>query len=204
MRKTPSLGAELLCSYSLSDPSPSPSPFSSEMEIPEGTPKDSEKAIEQDTVSSIGVKKPPVDSPATTNAASGRLVYVRRRVEVDTSKAAASTTNPNPPPTKAPPQIPSSPAQAHAQEPTPTSHKLDWEERYLHLQMLLNKLNQSDRTDHVQMLWSLSSAELSKHAVDLEKRSIQFSLEEAREMQRVAALNVLGRSVNSIKSTSNE
>jgi hypothetical protein len=54
------------------------------------------------------------------------------------------------------------------------------------------------------VLWSLSSAELSKHAVDLEKRSIQFSLEEAREMQRVAALNVLGRSVNSIKSTSNE
>lgn len=28
------------------------------------------------------------------------------------------------------------------------------------------------------VLWSLSSAELSKHAVDLEKRSIQFSLEE--------------------------
>jgi hypothetical protein len=170
------------------------------MEIPEGTSKDSEKANEQDSVSSIGAKKPPLESPATTNAASGRLVYVRRRVEVDTSKAAASTTNPNPPPTKAPLQIPSSPAQ----EPTPTSHKLDWEERYLHLQMLLNKLNQSDRTDHVQMLWSLSSAELSKHAVDLEKRSIQFSLEEAREMQRVAALNVLGRSVNSIKSTSNE
>ncbi|KAG7544412.1 Protein LIN52 [Arabidopsis suecica] len=157
-----------------------------------GTRSPPKNPIQQDS-KSIGVK---VESPAT-NAASGRLVYVRRRVEVDTSKAAAST-NPNPP--KVPPQ-----AQAQAQEPTTTtSHKLDWEERYLHLQMLLNKLNQSDRTDHVQMLWSLSSAELSKHAVDLEKRSIQFSLEEAREMQRVAALNVLGRSVNSLKSTSND
>lgn len=93
-----------------------------------GTRTPPKNPIQQDS-KSIGV-----------NAASGRLVYVRRRVEVDTSKAAAST-NPNPP--KVPPQ-------PQAQEPTTTSHKLDWEERYLHLQMLLNKLNQSDRTDHVQ------------------------------------------------------
>ncbi|KAG2319042.1 hypothetical protein Bca52824_012255 [Brassica carinata] len=103
----------------------------------------------------------PSQSPATTN------VYVRRRVEIDTSK---DTVIPPPP---------------------------DWEERYHHLQILLNKLGDSDQTDHhLHMLWSLSSAELSKHAVDLEKRSIQLSLEEAREMQRVATLNVLGRSVN--------
>ncbi|KAJ0233539.1 hypothetical protein HA466_0281740 [Hirschfeldia incana] len=107
-------------------------------------------------------------SPATTN------VYVRRKVEADTSnkqlKVSSSSTVPPPP---------------------------DWEERYHNLQMLLNKLNESDQTDpHLHMLWSLSSAELSKHAVDLEKRSIQLSLEEAREMQRVAALNVLGRPVN--------
>uniref|UniRef100_A0A1J3CNZ4 Uncharacterized protein n=1 Tax=Noccaea caerulescens TaxID=107243 RepID=A0A1J3CNZ4_NOCCA len=111
-------------------------------------------------------------SPA---AASGRLVYVRRKVEVDTNKAKEAS--------------------------APTRVVARWEERYHHLQMLLNKLdNQSHGTDHhAQMLWSLSSAELSKHAVDLEKRSIQFSLEEAREMQRVSALNVLGRSPNSLK-----
>ncbi|KAL0698573.1 hypothetical protein Bca4012_054695 [Brassica carinata] len=123
----------------------------------------------------------PSQSPATTN------VYVRRRVEIDTSKDTVS---------KQPPKVSSS-----STVPPPP----DWEERYHHLQILLNKLGDSDQTDHhLHMLWSLSSAELSKHAVDLEKRSIQLSLEEAREMQRVATLNVLGRSVNSLKSTSNE
>ncbi|CAA7042416.1 unnamed protein product [Microthlaspi erraticum] len=108
----------------------------------------------------------------------GGLVYVRRKVEVDANKA----------------------------KEAPTREVARWEERYHQLQMLLNKLDsQSHQTDHhVQMLWSLSAAELSKHAVDLEKRSIHLSLEEAREMQRVSALNVLGRSVNSLKSTPKE
>ncbi|XP_018449206.1 uncharacterized protein LOC108820703 [Raphanus sativus] len=124
----------------------------------------------------------PSQSPATTN------VYVRRKVEIDTSKDTVP---------KQQPKVSSSSATV----PPPP----DWEERYHHLQILLNKLNDSDQTDpHLHMLWSLSSGELSKHAVDLEKRSIQLSLEEAREMQRVAALNVIGRSVNTLESTSNE
>ncbi|CAN7133414.1 hypothetical protein BRARA_H01809 [Brassica rapa] len=124
----------------------------------------------------------PSQSPATTTN-----VYVRRKVETDASKDTV---------TKQQPKASSSSIVPPAPE---------WEERYHHLQMLLNKLNDSDQTDHhLHTLWSFSSAELSKHAVDLEKRSIQLSLEEAREMQRVAALNVLGRSVNTLKSTSNE
>ncbi|XP_010446337.1 PREDICTED: uncharacterized protein LOC104729141 isoform X2 [Camelina sativa] len=142
--------------------------------------------VQQDSIS-LGVKKPPTNSPVNplspaTNVASGRLVYVRRRVEVDTSKAAAaaataataaaaSTTPPKEPPTVAVAVVSSSPQG-------PSSHRLDWEERYDHLQTLLNKLNEFDHNDHVQMLWSLPSSELSKHAVELEKRSIQFSLEE--------------------------
>ncbi|XP_010436925.1 PREDICTED: uncharacterized protein LOC104720745 [Camelina sativa] len=173
--------------------------------------------VQQDSIS-LGVKKPPTNSPVNplspaTNVASGRLVYVRRRVEVDTSKAAASTAPPKEPPTvavavavaaspKEPPTV--AVAVASSSPQGPPSHRLDWEERYDHLQTLLNKLNESDRNDHVQMLWSLPSSELSKHAVELEKRSIQFSLEEAREMQRVAALNVLGRSVHSLKTSSND
>ncbi|KAF8013204.1 hypothetical protein BT93_I1165 [Corymbia citriodora subsp. variegata] len=71
---------------------------------------------------------------------------------------------------------------------------LHWEERFYQLQKLLSDLEQSDPKDYLQMLRSLPSAELSRHAFELEKRSIQLSLEEAKEMQRVATLNVLGKS----------
>ncbi|KAI4297865.1 hypothetical protein L6164_037726 [Bauhinia variegata] len=74
-----------------------------------------------------------------------------------------------------------------------------WEERYHRLQMLLRKLDQSDNEDYIQMLWSLSSTELSRQAVELEKRSIQLSLEEAKELQCVTALNVLGKSLKNFK-----
>ncbi|KAK8522283.1 hypothetical protein V6N12_056000 [Hibiscus sabdariffa] len=71
--------------------------------------------------------------------------------------------------------------------------KLHWEERFYHLQMLLKKLDQSDQEDYTRMLRCFSAVELSRHAVELEKRSIQLSLEEAKEMQRVGILNVLGK-----------
>ncbi|KAJ0010754.1 hypothetical protein Pint_34105 [Pistacia integerrima] len=74
-----------------------------------------------------------------------------------------------------------------------------WEERYHQLQMLLKKLDQSDQEEYVQMLRSLSSVELSRHAVELEKRSIQLSLEEAKEVNRVAMLNVLGKSIKNLR-----
>nr|VDC98426.1 unnamed protein product [Brassica oleracea] len=129
----------------------------------------------------------PSQSPATTTTTTTTNVYVRRKVEIDASKDTVTK------------------QQAKASSSSTVPPPPEWEERYHHLQMLLNKLNDSDQTDHhLHMLWSLSSVELSKHAVDLEKRSIQLSLEEAREMQRVAALNVLGRSVSTLKSTSNE
>lgn len=76
---------------------------------------------------------------------------------------------------------------------------MQWEERYQQLQMLLRKLDQSDQVEYVQMLQSLSSVELSRHAVELEKRAIQLSLEEAKELQRVAVLNVLGKSAKKFK-----
>ncbi|XP_031379782.1 uncharacterized protein LOC116194981 [Punica granatum] len=87
---------------------------------------------------------------------------------------------------------------APASSPTENSKMVknwDWEERYKQLQKLLSDLEQADHKDYLQMLRSLSSVDLSWHAVELEKRSIQLSLEEAKEMQRVALLNVLGKSV---------
>ncbi|XP_044509355.1 uncharacterized protein LOC123228151 [Mangifera indica] len=74
-----------------------------------------------------------------------------------------------------------------------------WPERFHQLQMLLKRLDQSDQEEYVQMLRSLSSAELSRHAVALEKRSIQLSLEEAKEVNRVAMLNVLGKSIKNLR-----
>lgn len=75
--------------------------------------------------------------------------------------------------------------------------KQNWEQRYIHLQMYLKKLDQSSLEDHLQMLRSLSAVELSRHAVDLEKQAIQLSLEQGKELQRVKALNVLGKSMKS-------
>ncbi|EEF35230.1 conserved hypothetical protein [Ricinus communis] len=77
---------------------------------------------------------------------------------------------------------------------------LHWEERYHQLQILLKKLDESDQEDYVQMLRSLSSVDLSRHAVELEKRTIQLSLEEAKEVQRVGVLNVLGKAMKNMKS----
>ncbi|CAN4107283.1 unnamed protein product [Withania somnifera] len=68
-----------------------------------------------------------------------------------------------------------------------------WEDRYFQLQNLLHKLEQSKQEDYVQMLRSISSVDLSKHAVELEKRSIRLALEEAKEVQRVRVLDVLGK-----------
>uniref|UniRef100_A0A6M2F6L1 Uncharacterized protein n=1 Tax=Populus davidiana TaxID=266767 RepID=A0A6M2F6L1_9ROSI len=55
---------------------------------------------------------------------------------------------------------------------------MHWEERYHQLQISLKKSDESDLDEYVQMLQSVSSVELSKHAIEVEKRSIQLSLEE--------------------------
>ncbi|XVF68073.1 hypothetical protein PTKIN_Ptkin10aG0173800 [Pterospermum kingtungense] len=81
---------------------------------------------------------------------------------------------------------------------------LHWEERYYHLQLLLKKLDQSSREDYNQTLRSLSAVELSRHAIELEKRSIQLSLEEAKEVQRVSFFNVLGKAMKVGKTPSNQ
>ncbi|KAL2512536.1 Uncharacterized protein Adt_18136 [Abeliophyllum distichum] len=79
-----------------------------------------------------------------------------------------------------------------------------WEERYCQLQNLLKMVDQSDQDDYVQMLQSLSSVELSRHAVELEKRSIRLSLEEAKEMQRVRLFDVLGKHPKNLRASSVE
>ncbi|XP_059278840.1 uncharacterized protein LOC132033014 [Lycium ferocissimum] len=68
-------------------------------------------------------------------------------------------------------------------------------EHFIRLQKFLKQCDEkAKQTDYIQMLLRLSPAELSRHAVDLEKRAIQLTIEEGKEMQRVKTLNVLGKS----------
>ncbi|KAL7587902.1 hypothetical protein Lser_V15G40079 [Lactuca serriola] len=66
-----------------------------------------------------------------------------------------------------------------------------WEERYLRLQNFLKVLDLSNQDDYCQMLRSLTSVGLSRVAVELEKRSIRLSMEEAREVQRAKLVDTL-------------
>ncbi|XP_076914984.1 uncharacterized protein LOC143574188 [Bidens hawaiensis] len=68
-----------------------------------------------------------------------------------------------------------------------------WEERYKKLQSFLKALDSSNQDDYRQMLHSLSSAGLSRIAVELEKRAILLSMEEAKEVQRAKLVDVLDK-----------
>lgn len=98
-------------------------------------------------------------------------------------------------------QVRSSQPSLDYQKSTKVKH---WEERYYRLQNLLKQLDNSSNEGYVQMLRSLSSAELSRHAVELEKISIQLSLTEGREWQRVMLLDVLGKDPKNYKATSTQ
>ncbi|XP_028061741.1 uncharacterized protein LOC114265177 [Camellia sinensis] len=67
-------------------------------------------------------------------------------------------------------------------------------ERFIHLQKVLKQCDESNQRDYIQMLLNLSPAELSRHAVGLEKKAIQLTVEEGKQMQRMKALNILGKS----------
>ncbi|KAK9063983.1 hypothetical protein SSX86_017855 [Deinandra increscens subsp. villosa] len=66
-------------------------------------------------------------------------------------------------------------------------------DRFIRLQNFIKQCDGSDHRENVQLLLRLSPMELSKHAVDLEKRAIQLTIEEGKEMQRMQALNILGK-----------
>lgn len=68
-------------------------------------------------------------------------------------------------------------------------------ERFLRLQKVLKQCDEFDQNDYIQMLRSFSPSELSRHAIELEKRAIQLTVEEGKEIQRMKELNILGKSV---------
>lgn len=74
-----------------------------------------------------------------------------------------------------------------------------WEERYVHLQNFLKMCDdESIYKDHVQKLRHLSPAELSIYAVELERRAIQLTIEEGKELQRMKALKILEKSATTV------
>ncbi|KAE9603466.1 hypothetical protein Lal_00001694 [Lupinus albus] len=171
-----------------------------------------------------GTKRPPSQclqhSPLTTNInGHHHLVYVRRKSESELAKITPSA-NPiiiinnnsysphstqqlesdHVTPSSTPTTMRLPPLQSnHVSTPTTGLQTLHWEDRYQQLHMFLRNLDISHQQQYIQMLQSLSSFELSRHAVELEKRSIQLSLEEARELQRVRVLNVLEKPVKNFK-----
>lgn len=69
-------------------------------------------------------------------------------------------------------------------------HRAD---RFIRLQNFIKQCDGSNHRDNIQSLLRLSPSELSRHAVELEKRAIQLTIEEGKEMQRMQALNILGK-----------
>ncbi|XP_059636785.1 uncharacterized protein LOC132278901 [Cornus florida] len=67
-------------------------------------------------------------------------------------------------------------------------------ERFLRLQRFLKHCDESYQRDYIQVLLHITPTELSRHAIELEKRAIQLTVEEGKEMQRMKALNIFGKS----------
>lgn len=83
------------------------------------------------------------------------------------------------------------PHSVHSKETDDQQRK----ERFLRLQKVLKQCDEFDQNDYIQMLRSFSPSELSRHAIELEKRAIQLTVEEGKEIQRMKELNILGKSV---------
>ncbi|KAJ1260390.1 hypothetical protein BS78_10G228400 [Paspalum vaginatum] len=68
-----------------------------------------------------------------------------------------------------------------------------WNERFNRLQTYLENCDHSTQEGYLRKLRSLSAAGRSMHAIELEKRAIHLLVEEGKELQRMKALNVLGK-----------
>ncbi|CAA0842006.1 Unknown protein [Striga hermonthica] len=67
-------------------------------------------------------------------------------------------------------------------------------ERFVRLQKFLKQCDETSQREYTQRLLHLPPSELSKHAVELEKRAIQLTIEEGNEMQRMRAMDIFGKS----------
>ncbi|CAN6242482.1 unnamed protein product [Urochloa humidicola] len=68
-----------------------------------------------------------------------------------------------------------------------------WNERFNRLQTYLENCDHSTQEAYLRKLRSLSAAGQSMYAIELEKRAIHLLVEEGKELERMKALNVLGK-----------
>ncbi|CAL5018402.1 unnamed protein product [Urochloa decumbens] len=68
-----------------------------------------------------------------------------------------------------------------------------WNKRFDRLQTYLENCDHSTHEGYLRKLRSLSAAGQSMYAIELEKRAIHLLVEEGKELQRMKALNVLGK-----------
>ncbi|XP_076930062.1 uncharacterized protein LOC143594704 [Bidens hawaiensis] len=66
-----------------------------------------------------------------------------------------------------------------------------WKARFSQLNNYLNQCDTSSQEVYLQKLRSFSPDECNRHAVELERRAMQLTMQEGTEMQRVKELNVL-------------
>ncbi|KAG0460695.1 hypothetical protein HPP92_020992 [Vanilla planifolia] len=159
-----------------------------------------------DSAKLSGIKRQKSSSPSSpsnpiqNNSSNGQLVYVRRKLETEQSKACdcgffsvvfsnfsqdftwgleqlLSSKHPGdlvttPPVNKATilPALPASEILGQGKE--------HLKERFIRLQMFLKNNNQCNQDEYVQKLRSLSATGRSMHAFELEKRAIQLLLDE--------------------------
>ncbi|KAG0453313.1 hypothetical protein HPP92_025703 [Vanilla planifolia] len=152
-----------------------------------------------------------LQTPATKGSPS--LVYVRRKLETVHGKINASSAGDTPDLPKMGSEARekdevqweelevSKMAQREAADPAQSNVELQrevsinyWTERYNRLQEYLKYLDQSGLKDYAKKYQTFSIEDLNKHAVNLEKRAIRLSLEEALQSQIVRDLNLLGKS----------
>ncbi|RVX03297.1 hypothetical protein CK203_019866 [Vitis vinifera] len=76
------------------------------------------------------------------------------------------------------------PHSVHSKETDDQQRK----ERFLRLQKVLKQCDEFDQNDYIQMLRSFSPSELSRHAIELEKRAIQLTVEEGNSILAPAFL----------------
>ncbi|KAL8251535.1 hypothetical protein R6Q59_035228 [Mikania micrantha] len=129
------------------------------------------------------------------------LVYARRKYDSDLSNSDKNRTTYQQP---AAGDKNDSFAQNSISTATRTSNRENeqamehWNARFARLQNYLHQCDTSNQQEvYLQKLRSFSPDECNRHAIELERRAIQLTLQEGTEIKRVNDLNVLGKSAGS-------
>lgn len=196
-----------------------PNDLGSVMESPVSSIQPNEEQKDSDLAKFVGNKRQQPECSSTPGAIGStcHLVYVRRKLETEHGKVNVASNNDivcSPGLTKCSNELSEKteiqqeqsgkPKEDHdkkAYDDTP-SHVDEppieilnyWTERFNMLQDHLQYLDKSGSKDYAAKFRKFSVEELNKYAVELEKRAIRLSLEEAMQSKHVKDLNLLGKS----------